>query len=204
MGGRRDTNVDMSKPSEDMTDQPNNMTGRTRDGKGRFDRDLSTAERDAEAARLRARSLSYAQIAERLGISKTSAYEGVQRVLAETIQEAAAEVRQFELEKLDAAERIVLDVMERQHLTVSNGRIIQKRVDWERDSAGEIVFDGDGKPVGIYEDVLDDGPKLAAVAQYIRIQQRRAALLGLDAEKKLNLSGGVTYEVVGVDVADLT
>lgn len=187
-----------------MTDQPNDKTTRTRDGKGRFDRDLATAQQDAEAARLRARSMSYAQIAEQLGISKTSAYEGVQRVLAETIQEAAAEVRQFELEKLDAAERIALEVMEKEHLTVSNGRIIQKRVDWERDEAGEIVFGGDGKPVGVYEDVMDDAPKLAAIRTYLSIQERRAKLLGLDAEKKISLSGGVTYEVVGVDVGELT
>lgn len=183
-----------------MTDQPNDIASRTRDGKGRYDRDLNTAQRDAEAARLRSRSLSYAQIAEQLGISKTSAYEAVQRVLAETIQEAAAEVRQFELQKLDAAERIVLEVMEKEHLTVSNGRIIQKRIEWERDEAGEIVMDGNGKPIGIYEDLMDDAPKLAAVGQYLRIQQRRAALLGLDAPVKAQTGVQISYSIVGVDM----
>lgn len=45
--------------------------------------------------------------------------------------------------------------------------------------------------------------KEAAVDRVLRIMERRAALLGLDAEKKVNLSGGVKYEIVGVDVDDI-
>ncbi|WP_188195602.1 hypothetical protein [Nonomuraea sp. SYSU D8015] len=44
---------------------------------------------------------------------------------------------------------------------------------------------GDGAPL------VDDGPKLAAIDRLLKIQARRAALLGLDAEKKVSVSGGV-------------
>lgn len=165
-----------------MSDHPDDKTTRTRDGKGRYDRDPATAQRDAEAARMRARSMTYQQIADALSMSKSAAHEAVQRALADTLEEPAAAVRQMELEKLDALERAVLAVLERKHVTVSHGRVV-------------MVDD---------EPLEDDGPVLAAVDRLVKIAERRARLLGLDAEKRVNLSGGVTYEIVGVSSEDLT
>ena len=51
------------------------QAGQTRDGRGRFDRDPRTAERDAEAARLRARSMSYGEI----GKALKKAHEAVEK-----------------------------------------------------------------------------------------------------------------------------
>ncbi len=164
-------------------DQPNTIAGQTRDGQGRFDRDLETAERDAEAARLRKRSWTYQQIADHLGINRSSAYQAVQRVLKETVQEPAEDLRTLELERLDDMAQAVLKVLEKHHVTVSNGR---------------IVFLGD-------EPLIDDAPVLAAVDRLLKIQERRAKLLGLDipVKQEIDVSGGVEYRIVGVSAEDL-
>jgi hypothetical protein len=186
-----------------VNDQPNDMTSRTRDGKGRFDRDPATVKRDAEAAALRAKSWTYQAIADHLGLSKSAAFEAVQRALADTLAEPAEQVRALELEKLDEAERAVRAVLEREHVTVSQGKVVRRRVGDQLDDDGQPVLDGDGKPVGVYEDVLDDAPVLQAVDRLLKIQERRARLLGLDAAQKLDVSGEVTYQVVGVPEGDL-
>ncbi|WP_055477608.1 sigma factor-like helix-turn-helix DNA-binding protein [Sphaerimonospora mesophila] len=152
-----------------------------RGGDGRYTRDPETAVRDAEACRLRARGLSYEQIAEQLGVSRSNAYLAVQRAIADIVREPAEEVRQLELVRLDEMHRAALGVLEATHYVVDKGKVVM----W------------DGQPL------IDDGPVLAAVDRMLKIQARRAALLGLDAEKKVSLSGGVTYEVVGVDPAQL-
>lgn len=149
----------------------------TRDGKGRYDRDPNTAARDAEAARLRSRSMSYQAIGEALGISKQAAQQAVQRALRDTQQEPADDVRKLELDKLDALERRYLDIIERRHAVLHQGE--------------DTGFD-------------DDGPTLTAQAGLLRVSESRRKLLGLDSPVKVDVSGGVKYEIVGVDAADLT
>ncbi|MBC6456357.1 hypothetical protein [Actinomadura sp. HBU206391] len=97
--------------------QPDNMADRTRDGKGRFDCDPATAERDARAAALRGRSMTYQAIGDALGISRQSAFDAVHRAPSDTMEEPAAAARALELQKLDAAERTVLEGLEREHVT---------------------------------------------------------------------------------------
>ncbi|MDP4501043.1 hypothetical protein [Nonomuraea turcica] len=152
------------------------MSG-TRGGNGRYTRDPATAHRDAEACRLRARGLTYQQIADQLGTTRSNAYEAVQRAIADIVREPAEEVRQLELMRLDEMHTAALAILEARHFVVDRGEVVE----WE------------GAPL------IDDGPKLAAIDRLLKIQARRAALLGLDAEKKVSVSGGVKYEVVGVD-----
>ncbi|MFI8865332.1 hypothetical protein ACIGNW_00215 [Streptomyces sp. NPDC053707] len=143
-------------------------TKRTRGGNGRIVRTLTTAERDAEAARLRARGYTYQQIAEELGWSnKGDAHHAVKRVLTETVKEAGDEIRAIELARLDHLHTSAMDVLEREHFTVSNGRVVS--------------LDGSGP-------LPDDGPVLAAIDRLLKIQERRARLLGLDAPTKQNIS----------------
>ncbi|MFJ9214240.1 hypothetical protein [Streptomyces sp. NPDC102264] len=158
-----------------MPDHPRH----THDGKGRYIRTLTAAERDAEAARLRSRGWPYQRIADELGYAdRGEAHHAVGRVLKATVQEAGDELRTLELERLDAMYASVMDVLERKHFTVSNGK---------------IMYMGD-------QPLEDDGPVLQAVDRLLRIQERRARLLGLDAPAKTQVSGGVTYEIVGVDM----
>lgn len=148
---------------------------------GRFTRTADQAERDAEACRLRADGLTYQQIADRLGISRGSAHEAVQRAIADIVREPAEEVRQLELLRLDQMHVAAREVLEARHFVVDRGQVVL----WE------------GEPL------VDDGPKLQAIDRLLKIQARRAALLGLDAEKKVTVSGGVKYEVVGVPAGEL-
>lgn len=184
-------------------DQPDSMTGRTRDGNGRFDRDPETAKRDAEAARFRGRGWTYQRIADELRVSRQTAYDAVQRALQDTLAEPAAEARTLELERLDEMHVAVLAVLEREHVTVSQGKVVRRRVGVEVGGDGEPKLDDDGKQIPIYEDVLDDAPVLQAVDRLLRIQERRSRLLGLDAPQKQEIGGQLTYQVVGVDDAQL-
>ncbi|WP_406735363.1 hypothetical protein OG508_28120 [Streptomyces sp. NBC_01108] len=140
---------------------------RPHDGRGRFVRTLTTAERDAEAALLRSKGWTYPRIAAELGYGhRADAYNAVQRVLKETVREAGEEVRTLELERLDRLEAAANEVLEREHVTVSNGRVV----------------DLHGAPLP------DDAPVLAAIDRLLKIQERRSRLLGLDAPVKRDIS----------------
>jgi hypothetical protein len=149
----------------------------TRGGDGKFTRTPEGAERDAAAAKLRGNGLSYRAIASQLNMDVSSAHAAVQRALREIVEEPAEDVRRIELERLDTMYEAAMGVLERQHVTVSNGRV--------------VCLDDEPLP--------DDGPVLHAIDRLLRIAERRAKLLGLDSAQKVDVSGGVRYEIVGVD-----
>ena len=129
----------------------------------RFARTLETAERDGEIARLRSTGMSFADIGAQFGISRQAAHQGFKRALADTVREAADDVRVTELERLDRLYQEALAVLEAEHPMVRNGRIIR----------GD-----DGAPL------LDFAPRLGAIDRALKVQERRAKLLGLDAPTK--------------------
>ncbi|MEE4491604.1 hypothetical protein [Streptomyces sp. BE230] len=142
-------------------------TDRPHGGDGQFVRSLTTAEREAEAARLRSRGWTYQQIADEVGYKyRADAYNAVQAALKATVREPADELRALELMRLDTLYVAATEVLERKHITVSNGRII----------------DLNGTPLP------DDGPTLAAIDRLLKIQERRSRLLGLDAPVKKDVS----------------
>jgi len=80
-------------------------------------------------------------------------------------------------------------VLERNHFTVTQG--------------GQVVYHGG-------EALVDDAPVLAAIDRLLkideqrrRVDERRSKLLGLDMPTKVEHSGGVTYEIIGVNPQDL-
>lgn len=164
-----------------MDQPPQHQAEPTRGGDGKFTRSIETARRDAQAAELRAKGWTYRRIAEHLGVDVKTAHEAVQRALRETVEEPAADVRALEVERLDAMYAKVMEVVERAHVTVSQGRV--------------VYADGEAVP--------DDAPVLAAVDRLLKIQARRAALLGLDMPAKVEQSGKLTYQIVGVSEGDL-
>lgn len=166
------------EPATKGTTKAKGTRGGTRGHRGRFERSLETATRDAEAARLRTRGLTYRQIAAELNMAGPGkAHEAVRRVLAETTQEAADDLRMVELERLDLMYQAALKVLETEHLTISHGRVIYR--------------DDNGLPLA------DDGPVLVAIDRMLKIQERRAKLLGLDAPTKANVtvSDAITTEI---------
>lgn len=156
-----------------------------RDGRGRWLRGVDTAERDAEAARLRSRGVSYPEIARQLGYTdKANARRAIEKIMAEVVREPAEELVRVETERLDHLLREALTVLENEHYA---------------SSAGRLVIGPDGGPLA------DDGPKLAAIDRLLKIAERRSKLLGLDAPSKsaVAVSGTSTVGEVEAALAEL-
>ncbi|MGY5048291.1 hypothetical protein ACWDE0_22065 [Streptomyces sp. 900105755] len=181
-----------NEPPEPVPDTPGtpHPTERARNSRGNYTATQAVAEKAAAAARLKAANprMTYQQIADAVGYSnKGDAWRAVQRCRDAVIESAGAELIASEAQQLDDLFVAALDVLERDHVVVSHGKVITM--------AGE---DGVEKPL------LDDGPKLAAIREMRMIRESYRKLYGLDAEQKVSVAGSVRYEVVGVDPADLT
>lgn len=132
----------------------------TRAGNGRFERSIDTVQRDIRAAELRSESLTWMEIAEKLGYeSPSGAYKAAQRGWQSIPTENLAEARALELAKLDRREQAMLRIMEAEHFAIDHGRVVL----WKR------------KPQ------VNPMPNIAASNALGQIAKRRAALLGLDA-----------------------
>lgn len=150
-----------------------------RGGDGKFVSNPDAVARDAQACRLRRDGYTYEQIASELGYAgRGEAYNGVQRALLAIVQEPAEELRTLEIERLDYMYFKVLEVLHRQHFTVQNGKIV-------------TLY---GQPLP------DDSPVLAAVDRLLRIQERRAKLLGLDAPKQIEI---ITLDAIQAEIRRL-
>ena len=180
-----------------MNDQPSESRAtknlRARGPNGRYHRTLEGAARDAEAARMRSDGYGYQAIADHFGMSVSNAFEAVKRALQTAVQEAAADARAVEvarldesLKRLDGMTDTVIELLERKHYTVSNGRVV---------CLDEEPLEDDGF-------VLQAVDRLNTIeTQRNNVARRRAALLGMDipVKQEIDLSGGVTYQIVGVD-----
>jgi len=138
-----------------------------RGGNGRFEHGADNAAKDAKAVELRGRGHTYAEVAKALGMSHASAArKAVERALVATVAEPCEELRRLELAKLDALSAPAWAILDTQHPVVSAGRV--------------MTLNG--------EPLRDSQPVLAAIDRLLRIAERRARLLGLDAPMQL---GGV-------------
>lgn len=141
----------------------------THGGNGRFVRTLTTAQRDAESCRLRARGETYGAIASALGFrDRSGARQAVERCLAATVVEPSEELRAMQLAMLDELTVAALAVLDRRHIVVSAGRV--------------MLVNG--------EPLLDDAPVLAAIDRLVRIAERRSKLCGLDAPQRHEITVG--------------
>lgn len=156
----------MSKPDPLKSEGGKRGTERPRNnGSGRFVKSSGSAERAAEAAKLRSTGMSWDDVALALGFADASgAYRAAQEAMR-AIAEPARELRAMELARLDFALRMAWQVMVTEHITVSQGRV--------------VLHPETGLPL------RDHGPVLAAIDRVIKIGERRARLLGLDAPTKI-------------------
>ncbi|MFD7794333.1 hypothetical protein [Streptomyces sp. NPDC059759] len=155
-----------------------------RDGKGRFASSYTTAQRDAEAARLRDRGWKLDDIARELGFhDRSHARQAIRRALREVVRGPAEALLQSHLERLETLYEIAMDVADAEHVVVSHGK---------------VVTDADGQPL------TDHGPKLAAIREARATLNSFWDLTGMKQPQKVALSGSVRYEVVGVPEEDLT
>lgn len=132
--------------------------------RGRYTSTLKGAERDAEAARLYMEVRNYQTVADQLGFSgRGNAWRAVQRCKEAVKRQAGEELIATEAAELDELYIRALEVLERDHVSVSQGRVVR---------------DDDGTAI------LDDGPKLAAIREMRALRESYRKLLGLDAATK--------------------
>lgn len=132
--------------------------------------------KDSEAAALRRAGLTFAEIAQSLSVPTTTAFNMVQRAYADLPAQKTEDARNREILKLDVIEERAYDILNRFHYTVS---------------AGGKVVTMDGVPVE------DDTVALKAAETLLKVAQRRAKLLGLDAPTQVNVE--VTHDANAVD-----
>lgn len=162
---------------------PDDTGIRARSGNGRFVRTIEGAERDAEVARLYSQGgISFREVGEQLGISKWAAISAYNRAVRDVVQEAGEEALKVHATRLEYAVARCMEIAETEHVMVSHGR---------------IVYDDDGQPL------KDSGPILAALREMRGALADFRRMTGMDKPAKIEHSGGVKYELVGVDPQDL-
>jgi hypothetical protein len=124
---------------------------------------LDNPERDHLAAKMRRDGHSYKDIADKLGwANSASAHHAVQRAMKAIPKEPTRELIDMELARLNSMYVICTNILEAEHVTVSNGR---------------LIFLNDVP-------LRDYGPILATLDRMLKIQERRAKIIGYDAPTK--------------------
>ena len=142
---------------------------------------VDAAQRDAQALELRAAGASFRVIADRLGVSVSTAWKCVDRGLAATRHEPAVKLRTLERERLDRLTVQQFRCCTARHVVVSGGK---------------IVVGDDGRPL------VDHGPTLAAINTMVRLIEQRARLEGLDEPVRADITAKVHAEVYSVGALD--
>ena len=153
-----------------------------------------SAERAAYALQLRKDGHTYAKIgillADKFANQQRSrktftahyAYKLVADALKNIYRDDAHALVRMEMERLDAMQLEALDVLRSEHVLVSAGAIVRTLVRDEK--TGLPVIDPlTNMPVTV--PIRDDGPRLAAIDRLLKIQERRAKLMGLDKPTKV-------------------
>lgn len=143
-----------------------------------------TADRRRKAIEMRLAGATLDVIVDELGYSdRAAAHKDITRAMEANVAELGQSVevlRETELQRLDILWADAWAVLKREHVTVSHGRIIKDDSD---------------------EPILDDGPVLQAISTLLKIQERRAKYLGLDAPTKVE---AITIDAIDDAIAKLT
>lgn len=181
------------------------MTAQTnRGGDGRFVPSIKTAARDFEAAEMRVRGRSLQEIADELGYaSRGHAHNGIMRAFAALPSDEAEDAKRLDLERIDRLIAKAWEVMEREHAAYSNGQVVRRRTgEYEMDDDGFERLDDKGNRIPLYEEVLDDGPLLAAIDRIERLIGRRARIFGYEAPARSRIEV-ITPETIEAHIAAL-
>lgn len=147
-----------------------------------------TYELQRKVLALRKDRMSFADIALALGpeygrpdgFSLPYVYKMYRKALSLIISEEVEQVRKVELMALDDLQAEVLKVLRGFHPLVHQGQIVR---DFLEDENGNLILDEEGNQIPVK--LQDDSVKLQAVNAALKIMERRARLLGLDAPTKV-------------------
>lgn len=158
-----------------MTVETHGRGKAARAGNGQFTRTLEGAEKDAEAARLHSRGMTLRRIAQQLGYANESgASKAISRALAAVPVQGVDELRRVQCDQLAYLTAKALEVLEATHYAHSQ--------------SGNLIVGPDGQYL------RDDAPVLNAIDRILRIAERHAKLMGLDAPQR--------HEVTTLDYLD--
>lgn len=138
------------------------MSPARRSSNGRFVRVEDDPETLAKALQMRAQGVSYARIAGRLGMAKSTAFEMVQAAYASVVQDSGAVALALELDRLD--EELTL-------LNTAQGKLLRALNDSEDPEPDPTV-------IGLMVKLADARGRIA---------DRRARLRGLDAPQTIRV-----------------
>lgn len=177
-------------PAEPPEDGPNGGTPsplhgnhRLHTGKGRFERSPATVARDAQAADYRAQGWTLQEIADELGYpDRSNARKAIQRALRDVVQGPAEKLLALYVDRLEDIFQRSMEISEADHVVVSHGK---------------IICDSDGNPL------RDHSATLAAYREARAALADVRKMVGLDQPTKVEHSGELTYQVVGVDPQDI-
>lgn len=141
---------------------------------GRKAQSPESLERDAHALRLKSMGYSLSQINQHLGYASDPMATGnvaraLKRARARILEGPVLQHVATELARFDFVQQHLAQIIASTHVTVSGGK---------------LVYDENGNPL---EDV---GPKLAALAQTVRVSESLRKMLGVDAAIKLDVDMG--------------
>jgi hypothetical protein len=119
------------------------------------------AELDAKVIRLRSQGLTFREIADELGyVAQSYMYRCYQRAKRRIVAPAVEEYRANQLAEIETERELLDDIIHAEHPLVSNGRR--------------------------FDDLIDDGPVLAALDRRAKLRAQEQDLLGLKAAVKVD------------------
>jgi hypothetical protein len=136
--------------------------------------------RDMEALRLRTTGWSMEAIADYQSMSVTAVANALRRAVAVMFRFAGNEQRVLEMQKLDEAEMEVWKVLKMTH--------------WAYTNRGDLVYGPDGEPQ------KDSRIILEAIDRLLKIAERRAKLMGLDAPMRAEV---LTIDSIDAEISRL-
>ena len=164
---------------QDINPPPKKTGGRNPTGKRRPDEDSYRFRNEVLA--LRKEGLSFPQIAKRLDRTQGYIYKTYQASLKSIVIENIVEVRKLEIERLDELQIHITNVLKSFTPMLNQGQIVY---DYIEDDYGNYILDEAGNRIRIK--LQDYDIKMKAVAGALKIMERRARLLGLDAPTKIS------------------
>ena len=147
---------------------------------------VEVQNRKNDILRMRTEGMSFREIADEMGLTNGYVYKLYKKALKSIIVENVVEVRKMELARLDALQEEVIKVLREFNPLVSGGRVVYD-VDLPSDN---IELDEEGEPVERpLRKLPDQKLKFDAINSALKIMERRAKLLGLDAPVKAEVTG---------------
>lgn len=142
---------------------------------------------------------TWQQIADQAGYSSRGAacqdYHRILKAIQDETNAGLDDIRREHLAGLIEIRRVAVEVMRRDHVHMSGGKVTREVIG---------VHAGDDGPVyELGDPVLDDGPALAAIDRIAKVDAQIAQLLGLNAPTRIEADGELRVVVEGVDVDEL-